>query len=115
MGAFIYQWIDLIWLPVGWFAVHKRHRILTVIFVLTCIVTMRTQIELMETIGYGTGILPFMDSPLRTRGLLVYGTVIALFLVLAHYSPRTREMIYFAAALTVYLFTFCLSMVFMVL
>ena len=115
MGAFIYQWIDLIWLPVGWFAVHKQHRLPMAAFIVTCIVTMRTQIELMDGIGYETGILPLMDSDLRTRGLIIYGIIIALFLLAAHYSPRTSKMVFLAASITVYIFAFCASMIFMLL
>jgi len=115
MGAFIYQWIDLIWLPVAWFAVHKRHRMQAMAFVVTCIVTLRTQVELMNYIGYGTGILPLMDSEIRARGLIAYGIIIGLFLILAYYSPRTRNIVFLAAAISVYLFAFCVSMTLMVL
>ena len=115
MALLIYQWIDLLWLPIAWFSVHKQHRIKGIIFVLTCMVTMRTQIELMESTGYGTGIMPLMDSPLYTRGLICYSIIYALFLVLAHYSPRTRKIVFFAAAISIYIFAFCSSMILMVL
>lgn len=115
MGAFIYQWIDLIWLPVGWFAVHRQHRLHMAAFIVTCLVTMRTQIELMESIGFGEGILKLMDSPLRTRGLVIYGVVIALFLLAAHYSPRTSPIVFLAASISIYIFTFSASMIVMLL
>ncbi|MCB9990042.1 MAG: hypothetical protein H6867_01520 [Rhodospirillales bacterium] len=115
MGTFIYQWIDLIWLPIAWFAVHKRHRWAMLAFVLTCIVTLRTQVELMDVIGYTHGMMPFMDSPARTRGLIIYGTIIALFMALAHYSSRTMNMVFLAAAISTYIFAFCVSMVVMLL
>lgn len=115
MGAFIYQWIDLVWLPIGWFAVHKQHRVKTMAFLITCILTLRTQVELMQSFGLDTGLLPVMDTPLLSRGLIVYSIIIAFFLVLAHYSPRTSKMIFFAACLTIYIFAFCVSMVVMVL
>lgn len=115
MGELIYQWIDLVWLPVGWLAVHKNHRIQTAAFILTCIFTLRLQVELIELTGYDTGFLPFMDSAVYTRGLVVYGVIIALFLILAHFSPKTRSIVFFAAALSIYFFAFCVSMVIMVL
>ncbi len=115
MGALIYQWIDLVWLPIGWFAVHEQHRLKTLIFLLTCSLTMRTQIELVEMIGSDTGVLPFMETPLYSRGLIVYSIIIAFFLVLAHYSPRTSKMVFFAASLTIFIFAFCVSMVVMIL
>lgn len=115
MSQLIYQWIDLIWLPISWFAVHKQHRLKALIFILTCFITMRTQIELMYSTGFETGILPFMDTPLYTRGSIVYSIIIALFLILAHYSPRTRDVVFFAASLSIYIFAFCVSMVIMLL
>ena len=111
MSALIYQWIDLIWLPISWFAVHKHHRWYTLGFVITCILTLRTQVELMNVIGYPTGILTLINSPVFDRGLIIYSIVTAIFLALAHFSPKTRIVIFFAASLSVYIFTFCASLV----
>lgn len=115
MGDLVYQWIDLIWLPVGWFAVHRQHRLKTVLFIAACVLTLRTQVELMDSIGFDTGFLPLLKTPLYTRGLVVYSVVIALFLVLAHYSRATQKIVFFAATLTVYFFAFCISMLAMAL
>jgi len=115
MGALIYQWIDLVWLPIAWFAVHKQHRVKAVAFVLTCMLTMRTQVELMESFGFDDGFLPVMDTSLFSRGLIVYSIVTALYLVLAHYSPGTSRIVFFAASLTIYVFAFCVSMIVMIL
>ncbi len=115
MSAFIYQWIDLIWLPIGWFAVHKRHRWYILAFLVTCLVTFRTQLELMNGIGYPTGILSLMNSPLHTRGMIIYSIIFTLFLLLAHYSPGTRGVVFLAASISIYIFAFCVSMVVMLL
>lgn len=115
MTSLIYQWIDLVWLPIGWFSVHKQHRVKAMIFIITCVLTLRTQIELVESTGYDKGFLPFFDAPLYTRGLVVYSIIIALFLILAHYSPRTRKMVFFAASITIYIVAFCVSMFVMLL
>ena len=115
MGELIYQWIDVLWLPVAWFAVHKQHRLKAIAFVVTCMLVLRTQVELIESTGYPTGYLPIMDSPVFTRGLIVYSLSITLFLVLAHYSPRTTGVVFLAAGLTIFFGSFCLSMILMVL
>lgn len=115
MSQLIYQWIDLIWLPIGWFSVARQHRLKVIIFVLACAITMRTQIELVQSTGFNSGFLPLMDSPLYTRGLIIYSVMIALFLLLAHYSPRTRNIVFFTASLSIYIFAFCVSMVIMLL
>ncbi len=107
----LYQWIDLLWLPIGWFAVHKRFRLKTIIFLLSCIFTLRMQVELMESMDKPTGFLTFMDSHVYERGLVVYGILITLFLLLAHFSPRTREIVFLAAAINIYIFSLCLSMI----
>lgn len=115
MGNILYQWLDLIWLPLAWFVVHPQHRWLTLAFIVACGATMRTQVELMNATGFTTGILPLLDAPLFTRGLLGYGFVIAVFLALAYFSRATAKMIFFAAAISVYIFAFCFTMILMLL
>lgn len=115
MQSLIYQWIDLLWLPIGLIAVHKGQRIKTTLFILTCIFTLRTQIELMESTGYPDGILKLVPLGLYERGLIFYGLLIMLFLILAHLSPNTKGVIFLAAALSLYILGFCISMLFMLL
>lgn len=114
MTQLVYQWIDFIWLPVGLIVVNKKQRIMTVAFILTCLLTLRTQVEIMESIDFNTGILPFMKSSMLSRGMVIYSIVIALFLILAYYSPFTRGYIFFACVLTIYIFAFVLSMTLMI-
>lgn len=111
----IYQWIDLLWLPLSWFVVHKHQRFMTLGFLLTGILTMRTQIEIMESIGYPTGILPLLHSGLYERGLVTYGVIFGLFLLLAHFSKKTASIVFFAATLSIYIFSLCASMIVMLL
>ncbi len=116
MPALLYQWIDLLWLPVGLAAVHKGQRLLTLGFIGTCILMLRAQVELMEHIGYGRGFLPgLLESAVYPRGLAVYGFFIALFLLLAYLSPRTGGVIYLAAAIGIFFVSFCVSMLVMFL
>ena len=117
-GSFIsviFAYIDLLWLPITFFAVHKHQRIKSVIFTVTCLLTLRVQVELMESIDRANGVLPFIESHVFSRGVIFYSVIIALFLVLAHFSPRTEGMIFFAAALSIYILSVCLSMLLMAL
>jgi hypothetical protein len=115
MTHLIYQWIDFIWLPIGVIIVQKEQRIMAFAFILTCLLTLRTQVELIESTGFDTGFLGFMESSMLSRGMVVYSIVIMLFLILAHYSPKTRGAIFFAATLSIYIIAFCSSMIIMVL
>lgn len=115
MTPLLYQWIDLLWLPVSMVAVHKGQRLHTAAFILVCIMTLRAQVELMQHIGHSRGLIGLMHSGAYERGLVVYGIVFALFLILAYFSPHTKGIIFFAATLSVYIFTFCISMLVMVL
>ena len=116
LSSSIYHYIDLIWLPVAWFVAHKQHRLKALAFVATCLISLRTQVELMESTGFDTGFLPgIMDSHVYPRGLIAYSVVIMLFLILAHYSPRTEKIVFFAAALSIYILAFCFSMLLMAL
>ena len=115
MRELIYQWIDFIWLPIGFFAVHKQQRWMTLAFIFTCLMTMRTQIELVESTGNMTGFLDIMHSSLHSRGIVVYSVVYMIFLALAYFSPNTRGVIFFAATLSIYIMAFCVSMLLMAL
>lgn len=108
-----YQWIDAIWLPITWFAVHKRHRIYALLFVATCMLTMRTQVALMKEIGFDGGMTPLMQAPSYDRGLILYSVFIAIYLLMAHYSPRTTTVIFVAASVSMYILAFCISMLVM--
>lgn len=114
MTDFMYQWMDLIWLPIAFFVVHKHQRIKTFLFIVTCMLTLRLQVEIMESIDYPTGVLPYLKSYVYHRGLVVYGIVIALFLLLARFSPKTNPVVFLAAMISIYMITFCLSMLVMV-
>lgn len=115
MTDLLYQWIDLIWIPISIFIVHKHQRIKTVFFVLSCILTLRLQVELMEEIDKATGFFKIMDSYVFHRGLVLYGIVIALFLILAHFSPKTKPAVFLAAAISIYILSFAMSMLLMIL
>src|SRR5690348_15164589 len=111
----IYRYIDFLWLPIAWFTVHENQRWKTIAFVMTCLISLRIQVELMEWTGYDKGFLPVFQSNVYPRGLIVYSIVIMGFLVLAHYSKKTDGFVFFAASLSIYIFAFCFSMILMAL
>ena len=115
MGSLIYQWIDLLWLPLGWFAVAPKFRWLTLGFIAACLLMLRMQIELMVYTGYESGILPFMTSNVQTRGLVTYSVFIALFLILANFSGRSQKVVFMSASITVFIAAFLVSTLLMVL
>lgn len=115
MPDLFYQWIDCLWLPLGLVIARRGQRLMTLAFIGTCILTLRTQLELMIGIGYGNGIIGLVKMGLYERGLIIYGLVIGFFLLLLWFSPRTKGAIFLAAIITLYLFGFCISMLSMTL
>lgn len=111
----LFQWIDLLWLPVAAVAVHKGQRLTAVFFVLCCALIVRLQIELMVDIGYPTGILPWMNSTLYSRGIVTYSLFIAVFLLLSRYSPKINMFVYMASAFSIFFVAFCVSTALMLL
>lgn len=107
------DYFDFLWLPVAWLAVKPYQRLQTLIFILICLFSLRAQAELVESTGHPYGFLPLFHSTAQLRGEITYSIIIALFLLIAYYSPRTKGVIFFAATLVVYIFAFCLSMVIM--
>lgn len=110
MSGGLYQWIDFAWVPLAFAAVHRGHRLMAASFAALCLGTLRLQVELMEESGYPRGFTGFLDWPALLRGQAVYSAVIALFLLLAVFSPRTRREVVLAAMLVLYVFAFCISM-----
>lgn len=109
------HYVDFLWIPVAFIMVHKRHRTKAAVFVLACLMTFRTQVQLMESTGYVTGFLPILESHVYNRGLVAYSILIALYLILAYFSPRTAPIVFFAASLSVYILAFCITMLIMAL
>lgn len=115
IGDFIYQHLDFLWLPVAYFVVPKNHRWRAMAFILACALTLRAQVAIMATTGHPTGMLTLMHSYAYSRGLVIYGIVIMLFLILSYFSRATMGIVYFAASISIYLITFCFSMLMMLL
>ena len=115
MPEIIYQWIDLLWLPVALLLAPKRLKIKSGIFVLTCVFTLRTQMELVESVGTSTGLINLFDSSIFHRGVIVYSIFIGLFLLMAVFSPKARTPVFMAAGISLYIMAFAISMVLMLL
>lgn len=115
MDDFISYWADILWLPTTFFLVHKQHRWWTLGFVLACMITLRLQTEIMHTIDYPHGIIGYLQSKVHTRGQTVYSVFYILFLIMAHYSPGTRGVVFMAACLAVFFMAFVVSMLSMIL
>lgn len=109
------QWIDFLWIPVGFFAAERGKRLFTAAFAGACILLLRLQVELMQGIGFSNGFLGFMTSNVLYRGMAVYGFFILLLLVLAFYSKGGDKNIHIAASITLMIGAFCVSTFIMVL
>lgn len=115
MGNLIYNWIDIIWLPIAFLFVHKQHRWWAAGFIVFCMTLMRLQTELMEYIGYPTGILPFIESHVNARLMITYSLFYIGFLILAHFSPKTQGIVFLGACLAILFMIFTVSSLIMLL
>lgn len=113
--AEIIQWIDLIWLPIALIITRRRQWPVVVSFFACCILMLRLQVELMSSMGYPNGILPLLQAPALTRGLITYSVFYALYLALVHYSPGSRKYILLAASITIFFAALFTSMIVMLL
>lgn len=113
--TFLFNHIDLLWVPVALLCLHKGQRLKASLFVLMCAFVMRLQIELMESIGYGRGFFGFINTPLYVRGLITYSVFILGLFILSHFSPKTDSFVYIAASITIFIAAFCVSSLVMVL
>lgn len=115
MLHFIYLWIDTIWLPIAFFAVHKSHRWWAIGFVLGSMVLIRLLAEIFTYIGYPQGIMEIMKSNVHTRGLAVSSIFYMLFILIAHFSKNTQGVVFMAACLSFFFMIFVTSSIVMVL
>lgn len=111
----ILNYIDLIWAPVVYFVVAKQHRWYAVGFVLSCLMMLRMQYELIDEWGFGEEGFPDMllDSHPYVRGIITYSVIFALYLVLSIYSKKTNPVIYMAASISIFFIAFITSFVIM--
>jgi hypothetical protein len=109
------NWLDLLWIPAAFMLLPLRQALKMTLLILSCVFTLRLQIELMEQIGYPYGILSLLDFPQLWRGYVVYGGFITLFFVLSKFSKNVSAYVFIAASLTFYFAAFFTSSVVMML
>ncbi len=111
--GFILNWIDLIWLPVGVFAVHKQHKAWAAGYFISCMIMLRLQTELIQSTGFKDGFTGLIEMDVFTRGQLTYTFFYILYIGLAIYSPGTRGTIFMAATISLFFAAMLTSMVIM--
>lgn len=107
--VFVWEWLDITWIPLAWMIVHRSQRLKATGFILLCMAVLRLQIDIAHSFGASKGLTGFFDWPLILRGYATYGFFIFLFLVLSYFSPRTRGAVYLAASLTIFFMAFAVS------
>ncbi len=110
-----YQWIDLLWVPAALLTMERGKRLLTCAFILSCVLLLRLQVELLRQVGFPNGFFGLMAGDIYPRGLMTYGVFILLFLLMARMSLGTTKTIHMAASITILIAAFCLSSFIMVL
>ena len=113
--AFILQYIDLIWLPVGLAVVHKQHRAMAAGFFIGCMVMMRLQSELMYSTGYTSGFLGLFEMNVHSRAQITYSIFYVIYIALAIYSPGTKGPVFLAASISIFFAALFTSMIVMVI
>jgi hypothetical protein len=90
-------------------AVHKGQRLKAFGFAVLCVLTLRLQVEIVESTGFKHGFTGFWQTPLLTRGFMSYGIFMALYLLLSYWSPYTKGVIYLAASISIFFMAFMVS------
>lgn len=115
MLEMVYHWCDLLWIPVIFFLVHKQHRWWAGAFALSCVTLMHMQVELMQSLGFTNGFIGFTGFSAYDRALIVYSIFYILFLIMAHFSPRTIGVVFMAACISIMFMAFFTSTFIMIL
>lgn len=112
---YIINWGDAFWLLLALFAVHKPQRVITIAYILSCMLMLRLQVELMLSVDHPNGFLPLIQSHVMVRGLIVYSIFHGIFLLLARYSPGSNKHVFLAASISIFFAALLTSTVIMVL
>lgn len=101
--------IDLIWVPIALIVAVKGQRLMAAGLAISCALALRMQIQLIETLGLEKVDWGLLESDRLVRGQIGYSILIALYLILVHFSPQTRSVIFLAATLSLF-FSFFVTM-----
>ena len=112
---FVLQWIDLAWLVLVLCVARKDQRGWVFGFFIGSMIMMRMLVELMTSIGHPNGLMGFMDTPVHTRGLIVYSIAYVIYMVLIRYSPNAKGALLMAASIGFFFFSFFTTAIVMVL
>lgn len=107
-------WMDVLWLPLAAFVVHKGQKLKALFFVVVCISSLRLQMEIMESTGYNAGFTGWFKMDSFHRGMIVYSIFIGIYLILSCLSPYTKGPIYLAASLSIFFMAFVASSLIMI-
>ncbi len=112
---YIYEWIDLLWIPLVLVVVHRRHWVFAIGFVLACALMLRLQTDFLVSMGYETGIVPWLSSDVFDRGLIVYSIFTGLYLLLSAFSPGSFASVFLGASISIFMAAMTVSTIVMVL
>ncbi len=115
MFASLYSWIDIIWLPVIFWGVHKKHRWWALGFGVSCLIITHLLTETMVYIGREQGIMGLLDLHVHTRSVLVSSFYYTIFLIVAHFSKDTEGVVFMAACLSFFFMIFVTTSIVMLL
>lgn len=115
MNSVVLQWIDLIWLPLAVAVVHKDQRWWAAGTIISCLLMMRMQVELIESTGYTHGFLGLIKADVQSRAMMVYTFFYVGYVLLAFYSPRTKGSVFMAASIGIFFMAFFSSTFIMLL
>ncbi len=111
----IYYNLDLIWLPMVFVIMHKHQRWTAFGFLVSCMLVMRLQVELMEGGGFHHGILPIMQSTVFDRAAVIYNIFYIVYFVMAYFSRLSMPAVFLGASISIFFMAFFVSSLLMIL
>jgi hypothetical protein len=112
---FVLQWIDLAWLVMAMCMARKDQRGWVFGFFMGSMLMMRLLSELMDSIGYPNGLIGLMDTPVRTRGLMIYSIAYVGYMAFIRFSLNAKGTLLMAASLGFFFMSFFITAIVMVL
>lgn len=111
----LYYCIDILWLPLVFVIMHKHQRFIACGFLISCMLVMRLQVELMESGGFHNGILQIMNSTVFDRSIIVYNIFYMLYFLMAYFSQKSIHFVFLGASISIFFMAFFISSLLMIL
>lgn len=104
-----FQWVDGVWILVALLLAKKNQRLVSIAFIVSCMLMMRMQVEMLASAGFAHGIFKLLPYTIFERGLACYSLLYTVYCAFLKFSPGSRGSILLATVISLFFIGFFVS------